>query len=84
MEEKIYVLLSYTTDDSDVDCEVFKTKQALLDYLKDEIRRWMNDFFENYDVDAKIAEMENSMNKHGWWNAGDGLEFVLKERELIG
>jgi hypothetical protein len=84
MEEKIYVLLSYTDDDDEVGCKAFKTKQALLDYLKDEIRRWKNDYFEDYDVNEEIAEMEKSMNENGWWNAGDGLEFVLKEKELIG
>lgn len=82
MEEKIYVLLIYTDDDTG--CEVFKTQQALMDYLKDEIRRWKNDYSEDYDVDETIAEMEKSMNENGWWNAGDGLEFVMNEKELIG
>ena len=82
--KKIYVLLSYTDDDSDVGCEVFKTKQALLDYLKDEICRWKDDYLEDYDVDEEIAEMEKSMSENGWWSCGDGLEFVMKEKELIG
>ena len=83
--KKIYVLLSYTDDDDgDVGCEVFKTKQALLDYLKDEICRWKDDFLEDFDVDEEIAEMEKSMSENGWWSCGDGLEFVMKEKELIG
>ena len=82
--KKIYVLLSYTDDDGDAGCEVFKTKQALLDYLKDEICRWKDDYLEDYDVDEEIAEMEKSMNENGWWSCGDGLEFVMKEKELIG
>ena len=83
--KKIYVLLSYTDDDDvDVGCEVFKTKQALLDYLKDEICRWKDDFLEDFDVNEEIAEMEKSMSENGWWSCGDGLEFVMKEKELIG
>ena len=82
--KKIYVLLSYTDDDGDAGCEAFKTKQALLDYLKDEICRWKDDYLEDYDVDEEIAEMEKSMNENGWWSCGDGLEFVMKEKELIG
>ena len=81
--KKIDVLLSYT-DDGDAGCEVFKTKQALLDYLKDEICRWKDDYLEDYDVDEEIAEMEKSMSENGWWSCGDGLEFVMKEKELIG
>ena len=81
--KKIYVLLSYT-DDGDARCEVFKTKQALLDYLKDEICRWKDDYLEDYDVNEEIAEMEKSMSENGWWSCGDGLEFVMKEKELIG
>ena len=98
MKEKIYVLLSYADEFTDeVGCEVFKTKQALLDYLKDEIRGqalldgltdeihgWKDNCFDNGDVDVEIAEMEKSMNENGRWYAGDGLEFVLKEKELIG
>ena len=77
--------MSYTDDDDgDVGCEVFKTKQALLDYLKDEICRWKDDFLEDFDVNEEIAEMEKSMSENGWWSCGDGLEFVMKEKELIG
>ena len=82
--KKIYVLLSCTDDDGDAGCEVFKTKQALLDYLKDEICRWKDDYLEDYDADEEIAEMEKSMSENGWWSCGDGLEFVMKEKELIG
>ena len=98
MKEKIYVLLSYDSEFTDeVGCEVFKTRRALLDYLKDEIRGqalldgladevhgWKEDCLENGDVDGAIAEMETAMDESGRWCAGDGLEFVLKEKQLIG
>jgi len=81
MKDVVYVLLS-CIEDGIVGCEVFRTRQALLDCIKSEMRRWRN--YRLGDVDVAIAQMERSMNENGYWVAGNGLKFVLRVRELLG
>ena len=82
MADKVFVLMCYVDDVDEVNCDVYRTKQGAVDYLKSEIRRWHESGVDDGDEGAEIEQMSADMLTKGVWYAGDGLEYVLTEREI--
>lgn len=73
------------TVESEKDVRNFKTKQAAIDYVKDEITRIEEelncDFDVNEEVQAKLKVMlqdaEKALNNCGWWRDQNGTNYKL-------
>lgn len=84
-----HILIIKNEEDNDV--QVFSSKQAVVDYVKDEVTRIENEL--NYDLDEDeeaqeklketLAEAENALNTQGWWQDADGTVYSYKEREVV-
>lgn len=90
MNETIHVLLTYCDDDDETYCHLFRTKEAVLEYLRDIIRGWYDEECRTpdypdwkKDMDKELAEMEKAMNENGYWrDGGDEITYVYSEKEF--
>jgi len=82
--EKIHTLLIYNLDDSETYCYLFRTKDAVKQYVKDTIREsWCDDEDgDEKELEAYLAKAEKSLDERGEFNDGMGTCFVYKEKEF--
>lgn len=89
MEKKtVHVLLTYVLDDKETYCNLFTSKQAVVDYVLDGIKTdYLDVYGENMDADTKrdfdeeLADAKNSLDTRGYWRDADGTEYVYDEKE---
>lgn len=86
--EKVNVLLTIVPDDNETYVNLFTTKQAVVDYVKDGIRRQWEEMHredvgeeEMKDLYDLQNEAEKALNENGCWTDMDGVVYQYDEKE---
>jgi len=86
--EKVNVLLTMVPDDNETYVNLFTTKQAVVDYVKDGIRRQWEEMHredvgeeEMKDLYDLQNEAEKALNGNGCWTDPDGVVYQYDEKE---
>ena len=90
MEKKtVHVLLTYVLDDKETYCNLFTSKQAVVDYVLDGIKR---DYLDIYgekmddetkaDMETDLADAKKSLDTRGYWRDANENEYVYDEKEF--
>ena len=90
MENTVHVLVT-KTEENDHFVQVFTSKQAVVDYVKDEVRRVEEELNCDFDEDEDaqqalqetLADAENALNTNGWWQDADNTVYIYSEKEYV-
>ncbi len=88
--EKINVLLTIVPDDNETYVNLFTTRQAVVDYVKDNLRQQWEEMHWEEDVDDDARnelyetqeEAEKALNEKGFWTDMDGVTYQYDEKEF--
>jgi hypothetical protein len=86
---KVNVLLTIVPDDNETYVNLFTTRQAVVDYVKDNIRLQYEEMHRE-DVDDEDRqdlydlqeEAEKALNEKGCWTDVDGVVYQYDEKEF--
>lgn len=79
----IHTLLTYPSDDDETYCNLFHTKEALIQYVKDVITEsWSDSDGDEKELKRYLEKVEKSLDEKGFFNDGMGTTFVYDEKEF--
>ena len=76
---KVNVLLTIVPDDETY-VNLFTTRQAVIDYVKDGIRSQWEDAVDERGLCDLQEEAEKALNENGWWMDTDGVVYQYDEK----
>ena len=85
----VHVLLTYFDGEDETFVNLFTSKQAVIDHVKDAIRQqWeemmrfeVGDEKDDSDLEETLQDAENCLNENGWWKDVDGTVYTYDEKE---
>ena len=77
---KVNVLLTIVPDDNETYVNLFTTRQAVIDYVKDGIRSQWEDSDDERGLRELQEEAEKALNENGWWMDRDGVVYQYDEK----
>jgi hypothetical protein len=70
-------------DDNETYCNLFRTKEAVKQYVKDVITEsWSSPDGDEKDLKRYLKKAEKSLDEQGFFNDGQGTTFVYNEKEF--
>ena len=76
---KVNVLLTIVPDDETY-VNLFTTRQAVIDYVKDGIRNQWEDSVDGQGLQELQKEAEKALNENGYWMDRDGVVYQYDEK----
>lgn len=76
---KVNVLLTIVPDDETY-VNLFSSRQAVIDYVKDGIRNQWEDADDERGLCDLQEEAEKALNENGWWMDTDGVVYQYDEK----
>ena len=76
---KVNVLLTIVPDDETY-VNLFTTRQAVIDYVKDGIRNQWEDSVDGQGLRELQEEAEKALNENGCWTDRDGVVYQYDEK----
>ena len=77
---KVNVLLTIVPDDNETYVNLFTTRQAVIDYVKDGIRNQWEDSVDGQGLRKLQEEAEKALNENGMWTDTDGAVYQYDEK----
>ena len=77
---KVNVLLTIVPDDNETYVNLFTTRQAVIDYVKDGIRNQWEDADDGQGLQDLQEEAEKALNENGYWMDRDGGVYQYDEK----
>ena len=77
---KVNILLTIVPDDNETYVNLFTTRQAVIDYVKDGIRNQWEDADDEHGLQELQEEAEKALNENGCWTDTDGVVYQYDEK----